>query len=211
MLRVLESVGWAALVGAAFLSPVRASATPAAPDDPAFEAPLPVVQRDLHFRFYLEPSTGGVRTLLLRDDADLEITIGDVERNWACDSQVRLYGGGRADRGLQVACGGGALFASLDVWEERDRRASLELHTSTGSTYEIPFGHGAKAWLDPQLVDPAAGSCDDAGRTRGRSTRRASLTRPFTRTSASSRPGDGCLAGTSFGNPLRWRRTASRD
>lgn len=164
MFRVVGALGWIALVVAAFSSPSSAKATTTAAVVVPRAAPAPAVPRDLHFRFYLEPSTGGARTLVLRDGADLEIQIGEVQRDWACDSQVRRYGAGTDNRGLQVACGGGALSASLDITEGRHERepSSVKLRTSRGSRFDIPFDHGAMAWLDPQLVDPAAGTCDDA-------------------------------------------------
>jgi hypothetical protein len=147
----LSNAGWLALITAAFLAPTAASA--ATPEVVAADPVAPV--HDLHLRFFLVPGDEGSRMLVLRDDRDLELPMGEVKAGWACDSGVEIesYVG---DRELQVGCGGGALKAAVDLSYEHFAAPSLSASSTTGASYDLPYDHGAKLWLDPKLVEPAA-------------------------------------------------------
>jgi hypothetical protein len=122
------------------------------------------------FFFELQPAHGGVRHLVLRDDADLVLPLGDVQPFWACDTDINYDSLGRY--GMRVECGGDKFGATAyySGYLGPERAIAPKWEVEVRSHGEHPVEHTVSLLPEthvkfvPDLPDPQK-DCDPAGPT----------------------------------------------
>ena len=130
-------------------------------DDP----PIPTT-----FFFELQPADAGVRRLVLRDEADLVLPLGDVQPFWVCDTDTNYDSKGRY--GMRVECGGDALGATAYysgyLGPEHAAAGTSELevraHGVQPVQYTVPVPPQTQLTFITKLPDPQT-DCDPSGPT----------------------------------------------
>jgi hypothetical protein len=143
------------------------SASPATDSDllSADDPPRPAA-----FFFELQPADGGVRHLVLRDDADLVLPLGDVQPFWACDTDINYDRMGRY--GMRVECGGDKFGATAyySGYLGPERAVAPKWEVEVRSHGERPVEHTVslmpqtQVTFVPDLPDPQK-DCDPSGPT----------------------------------------------
>ena len=122
------------------------------------------------FFFELQPADAGVRRLVLRDDADLVLPLGDVQPFWVCDTDTNYDSKGR--HGLRVECGGDKLGATayysgyLGPERAAARTSELEVraHGVHPVEYTVAVPPQTQLTFVTELPDPQT-DCDPSGPT----------------------------------------------
>jgi hypothetical protein len=134
---------------------------PRADDDPPLTAA---------FSFELRLADGGVRHLVLRDEGDWVLPLGEVQPFWACDTDVDYDSKGRY--GMRVECGGdrfgatayysgylGPERAGVPKWE-----VEVRAHGERPVEYTVPLPPQTQVKFITDLSDPQT-ACDPSGPT----------------------------------------------
>jgi hypothetical protein len=159
-------VAFLSLLAAASLSPNLANAKAAAPVADRDPPPVETASPEVRFHYELESTDSGVRHLVLRDNADLRLPLGDVQPYWACDATVDEDFNGMY--GLRVECGGGAVGAQASYfgrdgtyWPEYDK-LTVRSHGEHPVQYTVPVPRNTHVELRHELFDPQI-DCDPSG------------------------------------------------
>ena len=164
--------GFGVLLAAIASASKPANVDPPVPadDDEIDEAPpLDIKHPELWkrvFQFSLEPTPSGVRHLVLRDDKDLRLPLGDVAPFWACDTASAMLPGRLYT--MRVECGDEAVGATVSVDDSnpwtRSRDMTVRVHGEYAANYtvKIPAGIHPELHWGQYMHDPQV-DCDPSG------------------------------------------------